>query len=117
MDTKTMAEVFSTNLRNQLYLKRWSQADLARKMKVSEATVSKWTSGQATPRPKKIDEICNLLGCSKDDLLVDHSKPVEQAPADIIAEMIEDRPILMKLMMFAMKLSDEEIDRLIREIK
>ena len=114
---KTMNEIFSENLRNQLYLKRMNQADLARKMKVTEASVSKWTTGQAVPRPKKIDEICLLLGCSVDDLTTDHTKTVEIAPEDIIAEELRERPRLFKLMMYASRLTDEEIDDLIARAK
>ena len=117
METRPMSEIFSENLRNQLYLKRWSQADLAKKMKVTEAAASKWCAGLATPRPKKIDEICILLGCSKDDLLVDHSKPVEYAPEDVMAEELRDNPRLFKLMFYASKLSNEELDKLIEVAK
>jgi hypothetical protein len=52
-----------------------------------------------------------------EDLTTDHSKPVEYAPEDIIAEQINENPRLMRLMMYAMKLSDEELDRLIEDIK
>ena len=118
METKTMNEIFAGNLRNQLYLKRLTQADLAKKMNVTEASVSKWVLGQSVPRPKKIDEICLLLGCTIDDLTVDHTKTVELAPEDVIAEEIHKRPRLFKLMLFASKLSDSERDELIaRAIK
>lgn len=117
METRTMADIFSENLRNQLYLKRWSQADLAKKTKASEASVSKWCKGLSTPRPKKIDEICLLLGCSKDDLLTDHTKEVELAPEDIIAEELRENPRLFKLMMYASRLSNAELDDLIARAK
>lgn len=41
METKSMNAIFSENLRNRLYLKRMTQSDLARKLNVSEASVSK----------------------------------------------------------------------------
>lgn len=114
---RTMNEIFSENLRNRLYLKRWSQADLARKMNTSEASVSKWCLGTAVPRPKKIDQICQLLGCTVEDLTTDHSKPVEYAPEDIIAEELKNNSRLMRLMFYAMKLSDAELDALIERAK
>lgn len=117
METKSMNDIFATNLRNQLYLKRMTQSELAKKMNVTEASVSKWCVGSAVPRPKKIDEICVLLGCNIDDLTTDHSKAVEVAPEDVIAEEIRNRPRLFRLMIYATKLSDEELDDLIERIK
>lgn len=117
METKTMNDIFATNLRNQLYLKRMTQSELAKKMNVTEASVSKWCVGSAVPRPKKIDEMCRLLNCSIDDLTTDHSKVIELAPEDVIAEEIRNRPRLFRLMMYAAKLSDEELDVLIERAK
>ena len=114
---RTMNEIFSENLRNQLYLKRWSQADLARRMNTSEASVSKWCLGSAVPRPKKIDQICMLLGCTVEDLTTDHTKVAVIAPEDVIADELRERPILFTLMYYASKLSDEEIDKLIAKVK
>lgn len=113
METKTMHAIFSENLRNQLYLKRMTQADLAKKVGVSEASVSKWCLGEAVPRAKKIDQICILLGCNIEDLTTDHTKTVEIAPEDVIAEEIRNNPKLFRLMMYASRLSDKEIDELI----
>lgn len=64
-----------------------------------------------------IDKLCTFLHCSVEDLTTDHSKPVEYAPEDIIAEQINENPRLMRLMLHAMKLSDAELDKLIEDIK
>jgi len=47
-----------------------TQARLARELDVSEATVSRWTSGQRNPSSTLAVRIARLLGCSLDDLLV-----------------------------------------------
>lgn len=117
METKTMNAIFSENLRNRLYLKRMTQGELAKKLGVSEASVSKWCLGDAMPRPKKIDQICVLLGCNIEDLTTDHTREVELAPEDVIAEEIRENPRLFKLMMYASHLSNAEIDELIARIK
>lgn len=117
MNSKTTAELFGENLRNQLMLKNKSQADIARHLKVTEASVSRWVNGQAVPRAKMIDRLCLFLHCSVEDLTTDHSKPVEYAPEDVIAEQLRENPRLMRLMMYAMKLSDAELDRLIEGMK
>ena len=114
---RTVKEVFSENLRNRLYLKDKSQAQLARFVGVSQTSVSHWVNGEILPRPKMIDQICVFLGCTSDDLMTDHSKPVEIEPADVISETIQENPKLFKLMLKAMKLSDAELDKLIEGIR
>lgn len=114
---RTMNEIFSENLRNQLYLNRWSQADLARKMDTSEASVSKWCLGTAVPRPKKIDQMCQLFGCTVEDMTTDHTKVVALAPEDVMAEEMRNNPKLFTLMYYASKLSEAELDKLIEQVR
>ena len=114
---RTTKEIFGNNLRNLLKARNKKQADLAKFTGATTATVSYWCNGEAMPRAKMIDKICLFLHCSVEDLTTDHSKPVEYAPQDIIAEQINENPRLMRLMMYAMQMSDEELDRLIDEIK
>lgn len=115
--TRATKEIFGENLRNLLTIKHKSQADLARFTGATSATVSYWCNGEAMPRAKMIDKICLYLHCSVEDLTIDHSKPVEYAPEDVIAEQLRENPRLMRLMMYAMKLSDAELDRLIEGMK
>ena len=48
-----------------------SQEELARSLKVSRQSVSKWESGDSLPQLDKIVEICNMFDVSADDLLND----------------------------------------------
>lgn len=114
---RTSTEIFAENLRNLLIAKNKKQADLARFTGATSATVTYWCNGQAMPRAKMIDKICLFLGCSVEDLTADHNKPVEYAPEDIIAEQIKDNPRLMRLLFYAMKLSDSDLDKLIEDLK
>lgn len=111
---RTTKEIFSDNLRNLLYAKNKTQAQLAKFTGATTATVSYWCNGSAMPRSAMIDKICVFLNCSVEDLTVDHSRPVQYAPEDIIAEEIQNNPRLMRLMLYAMKLSDEQMDKLIK---
>lgn len=117
MNTRTTKEIFGSNLRNLLYVRGKKQADLAKFTGATSATVSYWCNGEAMPRAATIDKICLFLNCSVEDLTVDHTKTAEYAPEDIMAEQLQERPRLMRLMMYAMKLSDEELDDLIEELK
>lgn len=113
---KTSLEIFSTNLNNLLIAKQKSQSDLARFLKTTPTTVSKWVTGKAMPRPKMVDGICRFLLCSPEDLMTDHSQVAVMLPQDIIAEEIENNPRLMRLMFYFMKMSDEELDKEIERI-
>lgn len=117
MNDKDIRQIFSHNLRGRLELKNKSQADLARAVGVSQVSVSNWVNGEILPRPKMIEKICNYLQCSADDLLTDHTREVELAPEDVIAEEISNRPRLFKLMLYAARLTDTELDDLIERVK
>jgi transcriptional regulator with XRE-family HTH domain len=111
MNTK---ELFGFNLRNQLDAKRRTQADLARFMKTTPPTVSRWISGESLPRPEKMERICAFLSCSVEDLMSDHNKAIDLAPEDVLAEEMNERPRLFRLMFIASKMSDDDLDALIQ---
>ena len=114
---RTSTEIFAENLRNMLIAKNKKQADLARFTGATSATVTYWCNGQAMPRAKMIDKICLFLNCTVEDLTTDHNKPVEYAPEDIIAEQIKENPRLMKLFIYAIQMSNEDLDKLIEDMK
>ncbi len=111
---KTSTEIFAQNLKNALYKKNKSQSDLARFLNVTPTTVSRWTNGEAMPRANMIDRICNYLLCTTEDLMTDHSKVVTLAPADVIADAIVERPLLMQLFLMADKADDDAIYKCIQ---
>ena len=57
---------------NQIKLLRqrisMSQAELARKLNVTQGNVSMWENGTTSPRAEKLSELARILGCSIDDL-------------------------------------------------
>lgn len=113
---KTAQEIFSYNLTNMLIAKNKTQSDLARYLKTTPTTVSKWALGKAMPRPNMLDRICVYLNCTAEDLMTDHTKVAVMLPQDILAEEIENNPRLMRLMFYFMKLSDAELDKEIERI-
>ena len=113
---KTALEIFSHNLRNQLELKRKSQSDLSRHLKVSAVSASRWVNGVSMPRADMLDRICQYLNCTAEDLMTDHTKVAVMLPQDIIAEEIESDPKLMRIMFYCMKMSEDEKDTLIERL-
>lgn len=69
MSDSEMRRYFAKQLRHYLNLSGYSQADMARHMKVSTATTAKWCTGATIPRVDKIQSLCNWLGIEKSDLL------------------------------------------------
>lgn len=107
--SKSMNEIFSTNLRNALYMAGKTQAELAKAVGVTEVSVSKWINGQVVPRPKKVDDICRALRCSREDLMIDHAQKILIAPEDVLAEEMKLRPDLFVLFQNIMRLNDSDV--------
>lgn len=108
--TRPMTEIFSENLRNCLYLAGKTQADLSRALKTSETSVSQWINGKAVPRPKMVDRICFELKCTREDLMVDHSKTVTFAPEDVLAQQMASRPELYTVFNAILRLQSSDIE-------
>lgn len=114
---KDIKTIFSENLRDKLIAKNRTQAQLAKFLGVSQTSVSHWCNGEVMPRSNMVDRIAAFLVCSSDELMTDHTKEVELAPEDIIAEELRENPRLFRLMMYASRLSNEELDELIARAK
>lgn len=69
MADEELRRQFSKRLTYYLSLNGYNQADMARRMGVSTATVAKWCTGQSIPRIDKIQSLCNWLGIEKSQLL------------------------------------------------
>ena len=108
--SKTMNEIFSTNLRNALYMAGKTQAELARATGVSETSVSNWMQGSAVPRPKMVDKICACLRCTREDLMIDRSQKVNFAPEDILAGEMRNRPELYEIFSSLLRMSSSDVE-------
>ncbi len=86
-----------------------SQTELAKKMNVSNATVSDWVHAKKCPRMDKIDQMADLFCCSRSDIM-DPDKP-EQNPDDekiqfIIEVAKTNDGTLERLLAYAQKLRE-----------
>lgn len=46
-----------------------SQVQIAARLEVDKSTVSKWESGDSTPLRKYRRKLCELLGCTEEELM------------------------------------------------
>ena len=60
---------FRDNLQHLRDLQDMSQADLAQRIGVSRQSVAKWEAEKSYPEMDKLIRICDLFGCSLDDLV------------------------------------------------
>lgn len=64
-----MSESFSAWLQRQLDRREWSQADFARRAKVSTGLVSNWLAGERRPNPSSCDRIADVFLVDVDEVL------------------------------------------------
>ena len=86
INEKRFNEIFSKNLRDMMYKRDINQRQLADAIHVSSASVSDWYNGKKTPRMDKIDMICQVLNCSRSDLMLEKVKDLK-----LIKEQEEQR--------------------------
>lgn len=102
--------VFSENLRHFMSVKKISQRKFCELMDVSVAAVNAWVHGQSTPRMDRLDRMCEIFHCSREDLLLKHEEGyyVDKLTADMAQAIYEDET-LRALFDAAKQLSPEQL--------
>ena len=57
------------NIKAQRIKNKMEQSDLAERLHISNKTISSWECGRTEPRMGMIEDMCNIFGCSKQELL------------------------------------------------
>lgn len=70
---KDFNKIFSTNLKKFLELYDMTQLDLAKRLNVSNTSVSNWCMGTKSPRMDKVDAMCKIFHCKRSDLMEDNT--------------------------------------------
>lgn len=55
-----------------------TNTELGKRLGVSEVAVSRWVSGQRNPRAGMIDKMCEVFGCTHNDLMAHNSEEMQQ---------------------------------------
>lgn len=115
MADEELRKIFAEKLNYYLARNGFTQADMARKMRVSTATTAKWCTGQTMPRIDKIQSLCNWLGIVKSDLL--DSNPTDDRPeyyysqdSRDLAQFLFDNPEYKVLFDASRKIKPEDIE-------
>lgn len=82
MSEKEFNEMFSKKLQSYMNYFDITQAELARRLNVSSASVNNWVKGIKSPRMKYVDMMCSIFSCNRSDLIEDKpiSEPTPAAP-------------------------------------
>lgn len=68
-----------------------TQLELADLLSCSNTTVSMWIRGNSVPRLDKLDKMCEIFGCTRQDLISDTPKTKEQILHDqLVATFVKD---------------------------
>lgn len=69
--------------------KDWSQAELARRLKINKSVMNRIESGERKVSSDELEKLSDIFGVST-DFLLGRSEPVEQDPNLLVAAHIDD---------------------------
>ncbi len=69
MDLYYDNNIFATNLKKWLVKKDMTGAELAKRLECSKSIVTDWLKGRKLPRMDKVDKMCLILNCTREDLI------------------------------------------------
>lgn len=78
MTAAEYAEKAGKNLRQIMYDKQVTQAQLSHDLKISKGTVNSWVNGKRLPRAESMDKICRYLQCTREDILDGPKEPISK---------------------------------------
>ena len=73
MDNK---DIFASNLKRYMEVKRKTRNDISEALGISYFTVSDWVNGKKYPRMDKVEMLANYFGIQKSDLIEDKDENI-----------------------------------------
>ena len=73
MSETEFRKLFARNLTYYINSSGKTQAEVAKALHLSKATMSSWCIGTRIPRMDKVDLLCGYFGIKRSDLMEDHS--------------------------------------------
>ena len=120
MSEQEYAKIISKNLRRIMYEHGKTQADVAKDLKISKATLSSWMNGTRIPRMPNIDMLCHYFNITRAELMEEHDEVSKTGhdkeyydPETLeMAQALYDDPELRALMKAAMDVKKDSISSL-----
>ena len=76
---------FGSNLRYYRRALGLTQKELGDRIGVTSQAVNKWENGSRLPRMNDVLRICEVLGCTPDDLIKDESETLSAKEASLVS--------------------------------
>lgn len=76
---------FCTNLRDLRKANGLTQKELGARIGVTSQAVNKWENGSRLPRMHDVLKICEVLGCTPDDLIKESAETLTAKEASMLA--------------------------------
>lgn len=120
MSEQEYAKIISKNLRRIMYEHGKTQADVAKDLKISKATLSSWMNGTRIPRMPNVDMLCHYFNITRVELMEEHDEVSKTGhdkeyydPETLeMAQALYDDPNLRALMKAAMDVKKDSISSL-----
>lgn len=90
------------------------QIELAKMLGCSNTTISMWMHGNAIPRMDKVDKMCEIFHCERQDLLRDEPKTKDEIEDEQITESFTnmfkgfDASQRLRIIAYMQKLKEEQ---------
>lgn len=115
MDNKEYARIVAKNLRRIMYENGKTQAEVARDLNISKATLSSWMNGTRVPRMNNIDMLCHYFNVTRAEIMEEELevqtlgqvKEYYDPETLEFAQALYDNPNLRALMKAAMSIPKE----------
>lgn len=91
----------------------WSQAELARRIGVTQQTVQQWVSGRATPKPASLDKLVEVTGHP----LYWFMLPPEEVDQVVVPDTIKIGPRQQELLQTFGAFPEQDQEQMLQEMK
>lgn len=81
-------KTFAKNLQRKMMEYSLNQTELARRMGVTQSTMSDWCHGRVLPRSNRLEQLCKIFHCDPADLLGNVQQAVEYELDRHLSEML-----------------------------
>ena len=72
MSEQELNLIIANNIKRFMEKRNLNQVDIAEHLGVTQAAVSAWCLGSKMPRMNKIDKLCELLDCTRTELMTEN---------------------------------------------
>lgn len=121
MDELGFALIFAKNLKRYMEKYELTQVELASRLDVSTVTIYNWLNGIKIPRMDKVDAMCKIFNCSREDMITDLDNVQEGYYNDTevqqLAQEVYENPELKLVFNATRGMSVEDIQTVVRMIR